>query len=572
MVIRVLAPSRKEKGQAFDLLGRQLLDTLGFVDSFRRLRVTGAGPILEIRGRHRSDGAPFIGLALGYTRPIGGADLKSFYRRFRRERSRNKKLLGLVLSCTPPHRTASRWLRELNQTHRPAFTFYEPEALISPLAEAGYVAPLPQIERALMACSPLPEGVRYLIFFGGQFYWLRMTIGKGRAAAFHLLTADGRPVNRVLAAELRRLEPTLRDKKPIDLALREGVLLAMLRREAATVDEILQATHETRQAVQTVLQHLEKEGLIVAHRGKGPARRETRFGIQKGFAPLLALARQFLGGPHRFTFLAAEASQKGLEGDLTRFLEDRFRLQFRPGITQDLVRVLAISPSALEHVLFGEREYLPREVTAPEPATDTGGVGAPLPRESLERARIAFVNDLLLRAIRDSLEPGFSLTLTARHIRAYLTRVAVKGATVQGPAFALRSLFSHTRPQAPEGSAELPMELGTVMMHMQEYEQAIGYLDRAIRDGRDPSRLKAAWNNKGLCYFYRRRFPEAIECFNEAIKHDPNLKQAWLNKAFSLREVGDTAGALRCVRRAIEIDPRYQEARELLGRLRAIEA
>lgn len=115
--------------------------------------------------------------------------------------------------------------------------------------------------------------------------------------------------------------------------------------------------------------------------------------------------------------------------------------------------------------------------------------------------------------------------------------------------------------------AELFLEFGAAMMHIQEYEHAIQYLDRAVRDLKDPARLKTVWNNKGLCFFNKRRYQEAIECFNEAIKFDSNLKQAWFNKAICLREVGDTLGALRCVKRALEIDPTYKEARDLLQRL-----
>jgi tetratricopeptide (TPR) repeat protein len=115
--------------------------------------------------------------------------------------------------------------------------------------------------------------------------------------------------------------------------------------------------------------------------------------------------------------------------------------------------------------------------------------------------------------------------------------------------------------------AELSLEFGAVMRLIQEYDHAIQYLNQAIRELRDPARLKTAWNNKGLCFFSKRRYQEAIECFNEAIKIDNNLKQAWFNKAVCLREVGDTLGALRCLQRSLEIDPAYKEANDLLRRL-----
>ncbi|MFQ5961350.1 MAG: tetratricopeptide repeat protein, partial [Candidatus Methylomirabilales bacterium] len=117
--------------------------------------------------------------------------------------------------------------------------------------------------------------------------------------------------------------------------------------------------------------------------------------------------------------------------------------------------------------------------------------------------------------------------------------------------------------------AELALEFGAVMRLIQEYDHAVQYLDQAIRELKDPARLKTAWNNKGLCFFSKRRYQEAIECFNEAIKLDSNLKQAWFNKAICLREVGDSLGALRCVQRSLEIDPAYREAKDLLHRLQS---
>ena len=109
-------------------------------------------------------------------------------------------------------------------------------------------------------------------------------------------------------------------------------------------------------------------------------------------------------------------------------------------------------------------------------------------------------------------------------------------------------------------------------MHMAEYDHALAYLERAIKDLKDPQSLKTAWNNKGLCCFNKRKYADAIDCFNQALKHDPTLKQAWFNKAVCLREVGDSTGAFRCAKRALEIDPNYREARDLIQRFQQPQA
>ena len=119
---------------------------------------------------------------------------------------------------------------------------------------------------------------------------------------------------------------------------------------------------------------------------------------------------------------------------------------------------------------------------------------------------------------------------------------------------------------------ESALELGAATMHMAEHDHAIAYLERAIKELKDPHWLKTAWNNKGLCHFHKRKYAEAIDCFNEALKHGPMLKQAWFNKAVCLREVGDSTGSIRCAKRALEIDPHYKEPRDLLHRFQQAQA
>jgi tetratricopeptide (TPR) repeat protein len=248
---------------------------------------------------------------------------------------------------------------------------------------------------------------------------------------------------------------------------------------------------------------------------------------------------------------------------LASYLEERFRLKLPAEDLEAATKLASISPAALSFVLSAPSTYVMTDREMNARFIPNGE------REKLrEAARTRFVSDMTLRAITDGLHAEFSALLTARDVRAYLARVQLKAATLQHPLFSLRGHHLLTPPgRKPVAEAELSLELGAVMRLIQEYDHAIQYLNQAIRDLRDPARLKTAWNNKGLCFFSKRRYQDAIECFNEAIKIDNNLKQAWFNKAVCLREVGDTLGALRCVQKSLEIDPSYKEANDLLRRI-----
>ncbi|MCD6387429.1 MAG: tetratricopeptide repeat protein, partial [Methanophagales archaeon] len=58
-----------------------------------------------------------------------------------------------------------------------------------------------------------------------------------------------------------------------------------------------------------------------------------------------------------------------------------------------------------------------------------------------------------------------------------------------------------------------------------------------------------AWNNKGVALSKLRRYEEAIECFNRALKINQNDAEAWNNKGNVLDELG-----------------KYEEAVELKGK------
>jgi len=168
--------------------------------------------------------------------------------------------------------------------------------------------------------------------------------------------------------------------------------------------------------------------------------------------------------------------------------------------------------------------------------------------------------------------PQFQELLTMRGLKGHLFRACAKGATTQELAYTLQAdaLLAQAKgaasgrgPQASRGDFEHAIELGTALMHMEEYEQAVAQFDRGIKEIRDPSRLLNAWNNRGICLLRMKRLTEATTSFNEALRYNANSKVAWYNKALCLKELGDLNGAQRCCRRALEIDPNYIEAREL---------
>ncbi|MFQ5883172.1 MAG: tetratricopeptide repeat protein [Candidatus Methylomirabilales bacterium] len=563
--IKVLAPSRREKGQAFELLMRQVLDAVGISPIRTRLRVTGKGSLLDIRGKRRQDATPSLMECHALSREVALEEVKRFFSRFRRERKKTKKLRGFFLSCTPFSPKVLSWYQALGEEARHGLQLLSPETIAAHLAENHRLLDLKALEAEVAVSSTLPPGPAFLASLGGNLSWVQTLLVRGRPMAFIVLEGRGGPAPGPIAQEIKRLDVALRDKRLLDLGLRNRILLELLPYEPRTADELAQALAEPLQDVLSLLQWLEKEGVVTSQRAPGKSRRFDRYRLSRGFPHFLHLARQFLPGAHRFRFLSSRFATQTMTTGLASYLEDRFRLKLPAEDLEAIINLLSISPAALLFTISAAQNYISSDREMDAKFIPNGE------RERLrEVARTRFISDLSLRAVTDSLHEEFSTLLAVRDIRAYLARIQLKASTVQHPLFFLHAVHLLTLPGAkPAAEAEVSLEFGAVMRLIQEYDHAIQYLDRAIQELKDPMRLKAAWNNKGLCLFNKRRYQDAIECFNEAIRLDSNLKQAWLNKAICLREVGDALGALRCVKRALEIDPAYKEAKDLLQRFQS---
>lgn len=557
--VRIVAPSRRERGLAFDAFARLLLDAAGYLPTKTRLSVTAGGALLDIRAKEKATGHPLLGEGRAPAREVGPEEVRRFFHRFRRERRQAKRLTAWALAPGGFSRSALAWFDRLTDPARGEFRLYGPERILHLLARAGLVRDPLELDAVIRARCTLPLGPRALLYTQGQFCWVQTALVNRRPALFFLLTAEGNLLPRRVAEEVRRLEPSLRDKKPYDLLLREKILLRLLSLQPLDAEALAAALKEDGPDVLTVLQLLHREGLLACHRLPHRPRKQDRYALVPKFPVFLDLAREFLTGPHRFPFLASPFASQQIREGLLGHLQMRFSGRLPEQDLPEAVRLASASPAALAYALFEE----------PAP-------GTPAP------AGTALTAALARRFLRDTEEPGLDAVLAARGIRSILTRTTVKAAAVQEPYFAAAAESLRTLPKAagtPAGpgtplppEVEIALELGAATMHMAEYDHAIAYLERAIKELKAPHWLKTAWNNKGLCYFHKRKYGEAIDCFNEALKHDPTLKQAWFNKAVCLREVGDSTGSIRCAKRALEIDPHYKEPRDLLQRIQQAQA
>jgi Flp pilus assembly protein TadD len=393
-----------------------------------------------------------------------------------------------------------------------------------------------------------------------------MTLTGRKPTGYAVLASHGDLVSRVVARELKRLDPALEGKRLVDAYLRDKVFLTLLDLIPRNLEALVKEVREPLTDVREVMQDLVRESVVVVEPSGQPRWKMDRYSLRGDLGLFLSLARQYLESPNRFRFLGSSFAMRLLATDVPGYLEARWKFRGPEQERAGLHRFLGLTPGGLNHALF----------TPTDRYAATDGETRPGFAER-ERSRgpqmSRLLADLLVRMANDMDHPQFQELLTAKGIKIHLYRTTAKAATVQDLAFSLqadsqlalaRPIASARSAQSPRGEPEHYIELGAALLHMEEHEQAVAQFDRGIKDLRDPSRLLTAWNQRGICLLQLKKFTDATTCFNEALRYNGNSKVAWYYKAVCLKELGDLNGAQRCCKRALEIDPNYTEARELM--------
>jgi tetratricopeptide (TPR) repeat protein len=562
MTIKVLAESAKDKGRLLTQIVKRLLDELGY-DDFR-VRVSAAGTDLEVKAKHRATQATILCKARALPREIGPDELKRFLAAYTQGKKKDRRLVGLFLALSGLSKSAREWYAGIEEKGKGEFHVFPPEKLLALLRRARLIGPPEVVEPAIKSRIRTEAGPRFLAYHEGQVFWVQMTLTGRKPTGYAVLGSHGELVSRVVAREIKRLDSTLEGKRLVDIYLRDKVFLTLLDMIPRNLEALTKEVREPLADVREVLQDLVRENLVVVEAGGQPRWKNDRYSFRLDLALFLSLARQYLDSQNKFRFLGSQFATALLGSEVPGYLEARWRFRSTDRERAGLYRFLSVSPSALNHALFTPTDrYL-----APETDPRAG-----FPER--ERSRVPqwnrLIGDLLARMAADMDHPQFQELLLARGIKGHLFRTSAKAASTQELSYALHadSLLAQTKPAGVRaahlvrGESEQAIDLGTALMHMEEYEQAVTHFDRGIKEIRDPSRLLNAWNNRGICLLQLKKLAEATASFNEALRYNGNSKIAWYRKALCLKDLGDMSGAQRCCRRALEIDPAFAEAREL---------
>jgi len=571
MGMKILAGSNKEKAIALDQLTEDLLDELGYFDFRAKLSPTGLA--IDLKARHRSGSHRLHCHGRTIAHEIRLEELRKVHRRYLQERRRDKRLAGVFFSLSGFHPIAKTWFSRLDADVRGDYHLFGVDKICALLRRAKLVSSPEQIAHSIESRVMAQLGSRSLVFAAGRFYWVFLIHAK-KGPAYVVLDAYGSPVSQRVAQAIKRMGSSLKGKRLLDLQAREKVLLALAESGQKNIEFIARGAKEPLNDLREVMQGLLHEGFLTTEPAGQPRWRFDRYSIKPEFDVFLNVARQFLDGSQRFKFIRSNFAVQMLVAGLLPYLEERFRLKFSEEDRSWLPKFLAVSPSALSYALFAPTDYFLSAWQELESRL--------LPSQEKERLRSRHLSklysDMLLRYASDLQDSRFDEVLRHKGVQGHFYRITAKASSAEELIFSMSS-ESHLTLSGPATAGtvtpkgagpptgltgDAALSTGKSLMHMHEFDYAVELFDRAIKGLKDPNKLLEAWNCKGACLVYQKRYSAAITCFNEALRYDGNNKEAWLHKATCLKELGDSNGAIRCAKRALEIDPSYDQARDFL--------
>lgn len=541
MKIKILAETPQAKGKSFERLMVTILDHLGYTDSRTRIRKTGME--LDIKAKHKVSNEGILCECKAHEEQVASRDLVNFLGKLAHERSKNQSLKGMFFSLSGFDGTALEWYEELGAKEKESFVIFGNEEVLNLLRKSGLLTSEEELDRIIKSHTKYPPGERYLVYFESTLYVVQLFLINGKSSRYVILTEKGNLAYKAICEEIAKLDETIRSLPIVNLQILDKVALNLLDLKKKTPDEIATDVVETVNDVKVALEELKTERLVLED-GKA----SKIFMISTELPALTELTKRFTNSEYKYTFMSSAYVESVINDTFTSYVSDRFKLNLDTEQRTVLAKASKIFPSVLSTLLLANTEHYE---TNYRHLQELG-----LPQSEIEKWQkntvYTFMHEILLGILND-LQTVEGNYLAKKGVKGYVLKNKFKIASEFELIFASESEgYIHlAEAGGPIKSGQLVsytdialmLHVGNTLLALEEYERAIQEFKRIIKESTNPDLLKAAWNNKGLCYIGMKNYEQALSCFETALSHDNTLVEAWNNKARCLEALGRTEEA-----------------------------
>jgi tetratricopeptide (TPR) repeat protein len=315
--------------------------------------------------------------------------------------------------------------------------------------------------------------------------------------------------------------------------IHQRLLLALAKEGNLSANGISEKASISIEKVKTNLEELVIDKIVLV--------KNKKYSLENSLASFLIIAEKLLETNYRFDFVKSQYANSYVNPELIKYIESRYYLNFTPNDRDIMLFLIRISPSGLQHALFGSNEAF---------KNGHEHLKALKLKESLAKKWAdSFPHQLFLgilrKVISDLGTPDATSLLSRDNIEGYYLKIDLKMANGSKQLLTVAA-DSGVILQKAQGKIEAGQLLsvtdpdvfimtGDILSNLDLFKQAIENYDLAISLVKDGEKLKAAYNNKGVTLRKMDKPTDAITCFDAALKIDPNLKEAIENKEECLK-------------------------------------
>lgn len=505
--------SNAEKGRSLERHTGALLTTLGYTDL--RFNIHKTGEEVDVWARHRISGEALKVQCKAHKDQIDTPPLRTFFGDLQKERETNPRTIGLFISLSGFSGTALQWYDELSGETKDYFPLLKGEKFFEILQEAGLVCSLDALNNIIKSRTSLPiKEITFLLTERG-FFWKVVTYEErfGHKYASFLSSQGGASVRNDIDYLLERVP--LEDEKHILLQSRHGVIKRLYEGAANSIKEISESIKESEDDVSAVLDELLAQAIIAKNRKEISLRLEVDTAI--------SLFKEAKAENSLIDFMLSKYFES-IINIIPEYISAKYLVNFSGQERESLIRILKVSPRALEFCLIGDstafrtnEEHIKTLKLTEEKANEWRRMRNWNLFNELSKALLLDIEDKTNSLLMDKYEIiasvlRFEIKLGKR-FEQYLSisdeflmmRAKVDGAIQAG------QLVSVTGPGPLLNNADALAAMG-------EEDNAMKTYDKVIELFPDSDAAVAAMNNKGLIFLARKNTKEATPLFEKAQK------------------------------------------------------